>query len=253
MKHVPGFSRSRVVTPVIHFASLAAARDSIRVSADAGADGVFLITQGTDADGVRALVDWMREHCPQLRRGVNILGDERAAFAMDGVEVVWTDCELVNLYAHDPAASPESRIEAGRHQVVPGYLSKRTRPWSGGCAFKTHHTMSDEEAHIAARIAGYHMDVVTTSGPATGRAASVDRLRVIRQAMDLQGHVDVPLGLASGVTPENVESALEFVQMFIVASGIESAFGVLNPKRTARLVQTVRDFDAKYPERQTAG
>ena len=55
----------------------------------------------------------------------------------------------------------------------------------------------------AARNAMPYMDVVTTSGPGTGKAAAPEKIRTIRQAIG-----DKPLAIASGVTPENVPDYL---------------------------------------------
>ena len=57
------------------------------------------------------------------------------------------------------------------------------------------------------------MDVVTTSGPATGETAEASRWRV------RAGLGDFPLALASGVTPENAATYAD-VDAFLVATGI---------------------------------
>ena len=59
--------------------------------------------------------------------------------------------------------------------------------------------------------------------------------------MDKASFFDVPLGLASGVTPKNVIDALPYTQVFIVATGIERHFGVLNAAKTAELVRLVHE------------
>ena len=105
----------------------------------------------------------------------------------------------------------------------------------GGVAFK--YCRRVEQLEAAARIAIRYMDVVTTSGPGTGKAAEPDKLRRMRQALG-----SFPLALASGVTPENVTDYLPYVDCFLVATGISKSFTELDPAKLATLVERVRGY-----------
>jgi predicted TIM-barrel enzyme len=63
-------------------------------------------------------------------------------------------------------------------------------------------------------LAANYMDVVTTSGTATGNAAEISKITTFRSALP-----DTPIALASGITPYN---ALDYkmVDCFMVATGI---------------------------------
>ena len=78
------------------------------------------------------------------------------------------------------------------------------------------------------------MDVVCTSGPGTGQAASLEKVRALRAG--LGGH---PMALASGITPENVRDYLPHVQAFLVGTGIEERLGVLDPAKIERLLRAM--------------
>jgi predicted TIM-barrel enzyme len=84
------------------------------------------------------------------------------------------------------------------------------------------------------------MDVVTTSGPGTGEAAHVDKIRVMKEALD-----DFPLAIASGITPQNVGDYLPFSDCYMVATGISSSFVELDPRLVRNLVDTVRRYDSE--------
>ena len=90
---------------------------------------------------------------------------------------------------------------------------------------------------VAKEAVSFGVDVVTTSGMATGCAASIDKVEMMRRALGKH-----PLALASGVTPENVDSYLPYVDAFLVASGIEQEFGSFNPRRVAELVRRIREY-----------
>ena len=89
----------------------------------------------------------------------------------------------------------------------------------------------------AASLAAKFMDVVTTSGSATGVAANVKKISDIRE-----GCGDVAMALASGVTPENASQYATLVDAFLVATGISPPgdFYNLDPVRLAALLQVCR-------------
>jgi predicted TIM-barrel enzyme len=106
----------------------------------------------------------------------------------------------------------------------------------GGVAFKYQRVVEDLEA--ACRIAARFMGVVTTSGIGTGHAADVEKIRRMKLSLG-----DVPLAIASGITPENVGDYLSFADCFLVATGISKSFTELGPVRVRLLVEQVRKFD----------
>jgi predicted TIM-barrel enzyme len=79
------------------------------------------------------------------------------------------------------------------------------------------------------------MDVVTTSGPGTGEAASVEKIRTMKNALG-----DFPLAIASGLTPENVGDFRDLADCFLVASGISSSWTDFDPVRIKDFVQAAR-------------
>ena len=81
------------------------------------------------------------------------------------------------------------------------------------------------------------MDVITTSGPGTGQAAEPAKIAAIRA-----GAGDHPMALASGVTPENVDDYLPWVDAYLVATGISRDFEHLDPARTRALVERVHGW-----------
>jgi predicted TIM-barrel enzyme len=89
----------------------------------------------------------------------------------------------------------------------------------------------------AARIASRYIDVVTTSGPGTGQAAALEKIQVMKEALD-----DFPLAIASGITPENAVQYLPWADCVLVATGISRTFEEFDPQRTQDLVNRVRSF-----------
>jgi predicted TIM-barrel enzyme len=92
-----------------------------------------------------------------------------------------------------------------------------------------------EDVVQASRTAVDYMDVVTTSGPGTGFAASLDKIRTMKQAIGA-----FPLAIASGITPENVTDYLPISDCFLVATGISKRLDLLDARLTKRLIRTIR-------------
>jgi predicted TIM-barrel enzyme len=80
------------------------------------------------------------------------------------------------------------------------------------------------------------MDVVTTSGIATGQEADLNKISTFRAAIG-----ETALALASGITPENAASYKD-VDCFMVATGINEPgnFYDIDPTRLDALLKVTR-------------
>lgn len=107
----------------------------------------------------------------------------------------------------------------------------------GGVAFKGQRHVPDSDLGKAASIATHYMDVVTTSGRATGVAASTKKIEDMRA-----GCGNVAMALASGITPSNAADYLLLVDCFMVATGISPPgdFYNFDPVQLRVLVQSTR-------------
>ncbi len=105
----------------------------------------------------------------------------------------------------------------------------------GGVAFKYQRRVQDVQA--AARKAMRFMDVVTTSGPGTGQAADISRIRLMKEALG-----EFPLAIASGISPKNVGAYLPYSDCYLVATGISTDFSHLNPILLRALMEEVRSY-----------
>jgi predicted TIM-barrel enzyme len=53
---------------------------------------------------------------------------------------------------------------------------------------------------------------------------------------------DYPLAIASGITPENIEKYLPYVDYFLVATGISKTFDEFDPEKRKLLAQKIHEF-----------
>jgi predicted TIM-barrel enzyme len=87
-----------------------------------------------------------------------------------------------------------------------------------------------------AKDATQWMDVITTSGPATGQPASRTRIQEIRRAIG-----DHPLAIASGVDERNLDTLFDLVDIYLVSSSICASgdFYNFDPAAVRRLARAI--------------
>jgi predicted TIM-barrel enzyme len=224
------FPGRHTVLPVIHVESLDQALRNTQVAREAGADGVFLINHSMLDETLLTIHTDVAAAHPDWWIGVNCLGltpDQVFGAVSAKVAGVWVD--NAGIQENQDSQPYAERVAVVRRTHAPDCL------YFGGVAFKYQRRVEDLEA--ACRVAAPHMDVVTTSGPRTGQAADMDKIRRMRLALG-----DTPLAIASGITPENVASYLPHTDGFLVATGISSSFSELDPPRVRLLVERVRAF-----------
>jgi uncharacterized protein len=236
-KVFPAYSRSRVLLPVIHPVNEATALSSVAVAVGAGCRGIFLINQGMSSSEVLQLVMTVRRLHPKLWVGVNLLGHSPAEILSLGLAAcegrldgIWSD----NAHIDESATQqPQAQAFVEARQAL-----KWDGLFFGGVAFKYQRDVAASQLGAAGAAAAPYMDVVCTSGPGTGHAADVDKVANLRDGMPETS----PLALASGITEDNVRTYLPDVQVFLVGTGIESAFGVLDATKVKRLADIIHTW-----------
>ncbi|MBP7848167.1 hypothetical protein KA013_03010 [Patescibacteria group bacterium] len=80
-------------------------------------------------------------------------------------------------------------------------------------AFKYQPKIEIQDLPHAIKIAKSYLDVITTSGSATGRAANPTEVKFMREFSG-----NHPLALASGVQPENIHDYIKDIDISIVGT-----------------------------------
>jgi predicted TIM-barrel enzyme len=227
------FGSSPVLLPVVHPIGREEALASVRIAHELGVKGLFLIDQGMTEREVLQLVREVRERWPSLWVGLNLLSRTPTSvlattfnrgYRIDGI---WSD-----------DAGIDERD--GIHPRADAFVKTRNAAsWDGlyfgGVAFKYQREVSPKDLSRAAEMSLPYMDVLCTSGPGTGYAADVEKVRALRAGLG-----DHAMALASGVTPDNVGSYLPYVQAFLVGTGIERQLGVLDPAKLEALLKAMQ-------------
>jgi len=181
--------------PVIHMTTLEQVIQNVETCIKCGIEKVFIINHVVSANEVLTTAKEIKNRYTNLWVGVNLLGVPTAnAICLPGkmIDGLWCDGTI----------TPEEVI----YRRFEGMLF-------GGLAFKYQRQPSDLEE--ACKNATLTTDVATTSGPETGKAASIDKIKTIRQYLGTH-----PMAIASGVSVDNVESYKHLVDYLLVASSI---------------------------------
>jgi len=232
------FPQRHAILPVVHaaVADPKLALENVLLAREAGADGVFLINHEGKVGYLLGLYAEVAEKVPDWWIGLNLLGvSPMRLFDVIGrvtplkPQGLWTDTGLVREGSVD---QPEAELVLDRRR-------ERWPSWDGlyfgGVAFKYQEPVRDASA--VAKSAVPFMDVVTTSGAATGSAADPDKIRLMKTAMG-----DAPLAIASGLTVDNVHEFLPWTNALLVATGVSKSFTQLDGAKLRAFVERVRSY-----------
>jgi predicted TIM-barrel enzyme len=218
------FGQTKVFLPVIHIATVDQALRSADVAVGGGADGVFVISHEGDAALVLAAARAIHRENRDLWIGANFLGAgpveafDLAANSLDGTDDAPYGPIIAGVWSDNAEIDERSSDQPHAEAIVAGKSSVGFEGlYFGGVAFK--HQRPVDDVASAGAVAARYMDVVTTSGLATGRPADLDKIVIMSQAVG-----ETPLGIASGVDVTNVGDYTPYVDVFLVSTGISSDF-----------------------------
>jgi predicted TIM-barrel enzyme len=232
-----------VVLPVIHVLDSDRTCKNVEVLLEAGAQGCFLINHDFEPEKFLPIICDTRKAFPSLWMAVNFLAvTGEHAFPVLGqlqadgcqVDAYWADDACID---EDGANAEAKRIAAARD------ISGWDGLYFGGTAFKKQREVDPSRYGDAAREACPFMDVITTSGVATGQEADLGKIETFRAAIG-----DRPMALASGISPENA-CAYSDVDCFMIATGINELgnFYDIDPVRLADLMAITRSLSKGRP------
>ncbi|WP_347310813.1 BtpA/SgcQ family protein [Defluviimonas sp. SAOS-178_SWC] len=233
-----------VILPVVHVLDEAQVTRNVSLAIQVGAPGILLINHDISAEAFVPLIRSVRSQFPTLWLGVNFLAvTGKDAFPVLG-ELQRTGTKVDAYWADDARIDemkPTTEQDEAREIANVSSASGWTGLYFGGTCFKKQRDVAPEHYATSARIARDWMDVVTTSGIATGHAPELSKIEIFRNAIG-----DAPLALASGITCENARAFARFADCFIVGTGVNQTgdFHNFDQRKLADLMEVSRDLSA---------
>ncbi|MEO0747424.1 MAG: adenine phosphoribosyltransferase [Pseudomonadota bacterium] len=232
--------RAPVVLPVIHVLDTPRSLQNIDVLRKEGAPGCFLINHDFGVEPFLPIVREVRAAHPDLWMGLNFLAVTGLHAFPQLAELERGGCRVDAYWADDARIDERSDAQSEARAIAEGRTG-----WSGlyfgGTAFKKQRPVAESDYGRAAKLACDWMDVVCTSGEATGVEAEDTKIATFRQAIG-----EKPLALASGITPENAHRYAT-VDAFMVATGInfDGNFYDIDRARLRRLLDVAEELGDK--------
>jgi hypothetical protein len=227
---------------VVHVQNEEQTERNLEIAKRSGAAGVFLINHGISYTSLFTLFKSMRAKHPDYFIGINILGIPSPLTRLELLkqhdiypDAIWFDnAEIIEHSQHDqPIAEKikKHRADLGFNDVL----------YFGGVAFKYQAKVQTHNLKIATAIATKFVDVVTTSGAGTGVAAEIEKIQIMSECVQA---LKSRLGVASGITNENVAQYLPYIDLYLVATGISINYHELDEVKVRSLTAKMAEYVA---------
>jgi predicted TIM-barrel enzyme len=210
--------------------------DEALLALAAEADGVYLIDhRSRTTDMLYTVFNNVSEKAPGAFIGLNLLQTNSSYAAFEEIGEAGGKGRLNRLpdglWVDDASYfARETQTLREQNQAF------RDITYLGGVAFKytQKYTNDPEKAAEQARQFAPLVDVVTTTGRATGQSASIAKVTSMKQAIAPQR-----MAIASGVSIENIQAFAEVADQALVASSVEThpQSGVLDQRKLRRLIR----------------
>ena len=247
--HLKFGNEKPIVLPVIHVLNHEQTYDNILIAIACGCPGVFLINHDFEKEKFIPIIKSIRVEFPDYWIGVNFLA-VTGEFAFPILWKMQSEGIFVDGYWADDACIDELRAENDQLIAKKINIIRKESGWQGlyigGTAFKKQREVDPSMYGYSARLATNNMDVIVTSGIATGHAVDQKKINIFRQNCG-----ETTLAVASGISPENVNEYIKNVDLFMVATGINfnNDFYNIDPNKLNKLMNVIENDGENYEHR----
>ncbi len=210
------------IIPVIHHVDSSLTLEQAKIIAESKAYGIFLISMTGDNQDLPMLAKVIKAKHPTLKIGTNLLGNtalETVKTNLDfELDMSWSDEPII----HGDKISPEA------YEI--SNLVKNKHLFFNSVAFKY---QKEDPNPKQATINSYNLGFIpTTSGQATGKAADMGKISNMASVLEQR-----TLGIASGLTPQNVGEYIPYIEYGLVSTGISKNFHEIEPTLLKQIIE----------------
>lgn len=229
--------------PVIHYKDIDTTEKNLELLLENNIDGAFLINMDCDDEELNPSLELAKLMGGEnFFVGVNRLhiSDNKAGYDFLYNEIINDEC-ADGYWIDNPQLYSDEEGELVSILSQAFNIKKQINPkfkLFGSVAFKTQRL--EPNPPLATIKASKLEWIPTTSGIATGISADLAKIIKMKEAIG-----DSPLAIASGITPENVNSYLPYIDYFLVATGICEDFYNFDKKKLMLLNLKIKNFGRK--------
>ncbi len=190
--------------PVIHLVDTIQLIQNIERCISVGVKNVFIINHTTDIPELIKSANMIKEDYPDLWVGINVLSVKSAGIS-PVMKIQYAE-SFDGLWIDESLGLEDVRSKKFNGEIFSGLNFKYQKQYYG------------EELTEMIDLIKKTSTVACTSGVGTGKEASIDKIANLKELLG-----DFPLAIASGISSDNVENYLPYVDDFLVASSITDA------------------------------
>jgi len=212
-----GFSKLVIkmkIIPVIHVIDFEQTYKNAHLCMQKGCDHFMLINMSIDTEDLLNTFIYIQTLLPEAKIGLNLLGYN----SFEAMKYI-SDRELTPYSIWSDSAGIRNLDDLIFIQEVTNYKKEnkfiKDSVYFGGVDFKYQKPIDINNKEAVYKESMKHMDVITTSGIATGKAPTTYKIEQFRKAIG-----DFPLAIASGINVDNINSFSKLVDYGLVASSI---------------------------------
>ncbi|OGI72237.1 hypothetical protein A3J61_01985 [Candidatus Nomurabacteria bacterium RIFCSPHIGHO2_02_FULL_38_15] len=206
-------NQKKLFLVALHVESTKQSFDEAKKIFAGGADGVLLVNNGfmVFAKDLFSVAEAIKKQYANWIVGINPLDIE----AGDAVRMFGEHGKNLDTLWVDDGGIIEGSDVMILNRYVDTYLKllNQKQQYYGSIDFKYKQPAKDLVA--VSKLAAEKFGVVITSGPATGKEPDLQKIMTIKQAIG-----DTPLGIASGMSTDNIGLFLPYADIFIVGTSL---------------------------------
>ncbi len=203
------------IIPVIHHIDSNTTLEQAKLISEHNCFGLFLISMTGENEDLPMLAKTIKGRYPHIKTGINLLGNtalESVKISLDfNLDMTWSDEPIL----HGDKISPEAIN-------ISELIKNSNHLFFNSVAFK--YQKIDPKPEVST-LNSYNLGFIpTTSGEATGKAANLDKISMMAEGLQVK-----KMGLASGLTPENIKEYVPYIEYGLVSTGISKNFHEIDP------------------------
>lgn len=238
--------KKHTVLPAIHAHTISMTLENIDMIQQQWADWFMLVNNEISPEKLLKIYEQVENRYEDLFHGINVLWRTPDMVIR---ELQWLRVDGLRV---DKPYIREVNWE-DRTNLIQQAMNDTGRSWLyfWWVAFKYQKPLSSEELPKAVEKSQLYLDVITTSWSATWKAANPQEVKYMRELIG-----KFPLALASGITPENIQDYLPYVDTSIVGTWISERMNqyahVFDQGKLQRLMEKVSSWNQNLSDTLTA-
>lgn len=199
------------IIPVIHHIDENTTLNNAKLCSTYNAYGIFLISMDAINNDLPYLAKLIKEKYPNLKVGINLLGETAYNSVQKSIEfnldMTWSDNPIIS----------NNKLHSDVNSIFNYLKNYKNHLFFNSVGFKYQNI--DNSLENSCFISNLNGFITTTSGEATGVAANLEKIKLMKNALK-----ESPLAIASGLSCENISDYINYCDYGLISTGISKDY-----------------------------